>query len=319
MNENKLVTQILCFFNEEKYLENAINSILNQSYTNFELILIDDGSTDGSRKIAESFQDDRIVHVFNQENHGLAWCRNQGLSLAKGELIGFVDADDIARREKLNKMVDFLNCHEDVLVLSGGYIEIDKYGNKRPYKSRVVCGDDNIRAHMLFGNCITGPCALFRRTVIDQYHIVHDASMRTSQDFFFWHMCLQYGKFENLYEPLMYYRVGHNSQATRSVKRNPERNEKFMLKIFQYAWKSRGFCLKKDEIKYIYQYLYETKCMETIKDYIKGYKLYRKIKSQETALNLQEGSLILLIYKNCMKKCVLKSIKRKLVIFQVCI
>lgn len=309
MSAAKLVTQILCYYNEKKYLKDAINSILNQSYKNWELILIDDGSTDGSGDIAKSFKDDRIVHVSNQENHGLAWCRNQGLSLAKGEYIGFVDGDDIACKDKLEKMVSYLNSHEDILVLSGGYIFIDKYGNKLRKKARIICEDIDIRAFMLFGNCVAGPCALFRRVVLDQYHITHDTYMRTSQDYFFWHQCLRYGKFHNLDEPLLYYRSGHNSKSNRSKKRDPKQYEDILLKIFNYAWKVRGFRLNKNDIKYIYKYMYNKECFKTLNDCIKGYKLYFKIKRQADELNLAEGPQILSLYREYMKKHIVNDIK----------
>ncbi len=309
MADNKLVTQIMCYYNEKKYLKDAINSILNQSYTNYELILIDDGSSDGSRDIAESFQDDRVVHVFNEENHGLAWCRNQGLSLAKGEYIGFVDADDVAHQDKLRKMVRYLDSHEDILVLSGGYIYIDKYGNKLPKKVSVICDDLDIRAHMLFGNCIAGPCAIFRRKVIDEYHVVHDIVMRTSQDYFFWNKCLRYGKFHNLDEPLFYYRIGHNSQSNRNIKRDPKQYNDILLKIFHDAWKVRGFHLDRDDIRFIYKHIYNNKRFVTLNDYIKGYKLYRKIKLQEAKVNLEEGTRILSLYKGYMRNHIINDIK----------
>ena len=309
MSDKKLVTQIMCYYNEKKYLGDAIRSILAQSYANWELILIDDGSTDGSHETAESFQDDRIIHVSNKENHGLAWCRNQGLSLAKGEYIGFVDADDIARKDKLKKMVDYLDSHEDVLVLSGGCIYIDKYGNKLSQREGIICEDADIRAYMLFGNCMAGPCALFRRAVIDKYHIAHDIVMRTSQDYFFWQKCLRHGKFYNLEEPLFYYRIGHNSQSNRTVKRDPEKNQNILLKILHYAWRSRGFRLNRGDITYIYRYIYHQERFTSFNDYIKGYKLYRKIKKQESGLNLPEGSQILALYKEFFKKHMRNDIK----------
>lgn len=306
---NKLVTQIMCYYNEKKYLKDAINSILNQSYVNWELILIDDGSNDESRDIAESFQDDRIVHIHNEENHGLAWCRNQGLSLAKGEYIGFVDADDVAHKDKLKKMVSYLDIHEDILVLSGGYIYIDKYGNKLPQRISVICEDIDIRANMLYGNCIAGPCAIFRRKVIDEYHIVHDIIMRTSQDYFFWNECLRYGKFHNMNECLFFYRIGHNSQSNRSIKRDPKQHNEILLKILYQAWRNRGFHLNKNDIKFIYKYIYNNERFVTLNDYIKGYKLYRKIKLQEIELNLEEGTRILSLYKGYMKNHIINDIK----------
>lgn len=309
MGKQKLVTQILCYYNEEKYLRESIVSILNQSYSNLELILIDDGSTDKSRSIAEEFCDERIVYVFNKENHGLAWCRNQGLALAKGEYIGFVDADDIAKEDKIEKMTDYLDGHEDVLVVSGGYVFIDKHGRYLPQKVNVICDDLDIRAYMLFGNCIAGPCALFRKTVVDKCHIQHNVKMRTSQDYFFWQECLPYGRFHNLNELLFCYRIGHNSQCNRSQKRNPKQYEEILQKIFRYAWKKRGFSLNRKEIEYIYKHFYKNECIQTITDWTQGYRLYNKIKKQAGKLELVEGQKILDIYRKYMKNHIVTDIK----------
>lgn len=301
MSDSKLVTQIMCYYNEQKYLRDAVNSILNQSYTNWELILIDDGSTDKSAEIADSFSDERIVQIHNKKNHGLAWCRNQGLSLAKGDYVGFVDADDIASSDKLRKMADYLDKHEDILVVSGGHIFMDKYGNKRGKVIPAAFEDIDIRAYMLFQNCIAGPCALFRRSVIDEYHVLHDTKMRTSQDYFFWHECLRYGKFHNLNTPLFYYRVGHNSQAKRRQAKNPKETEDIFLKIFNQAWRFRGFHLTKNEVEYIYKHFYREEPIRSFVDCINGCRLYYKIKKQIEALQLAEGKQILTLSRKYLK------------------
>lgn len=308
MREQKLVTQVLCYYNEEKYLRESIASILNQSYSNLELILVDDGSMDRSRNIAKEFCDDRIVHVFNEENHGPAWCRNQGLALARGEYIGFLDADDIAKKDKIEKMACYLDSHEDVLVVSGGYVFIDKFGRCLSQKVGVICDDLDIRAFMLFGNCVAS-AALFRRIIVDKYHIQQNAKMRTSQDYFFWHECLNYGRFHNLNEPLYCYRIGHNSQCNRSRKRDPKQYEEILQKIFRYAWKKRGFYLNRNEIEYIYKHFYKNECIQTITEWGKGYRLYNKIKKQAEKLKLDEGQKILEIYRNYMKNHIVADIK----------
>ena len=213
-----LISVIIPVYKVELYLRECIDSVLAQTYQNLEVILVDDGSPDQCGSICEQYAEkDNRVCVIHKENGGLSDARNAGIDVAKGEYIGFVDADDIARKDKLKKMVDYLDSHEDVLVLSGGCIYIDKYGNKLSQREGIICEDADIRAYMLFGNCMAGPCALFRRAVIDKYHIAHDIVMRTSQDYFFWQKCLRHGKFYNLEEPLFYYRIGHNSQSNRKI------------------------------------------------------------------------------------------------------
>ena len=154
---------------------------------------------------------------------------------------------------------------------------------------------------MLFGNCISGPCALFRREVIDKHHIQHNVRMRTSQDFFFWHQCLKYGKFHNLDMPLFCYRVGHNSQSNQNRTRNPKEYEDILKKIFCYAWRARGFYLSKDEIIYIYIHFYKCERVKTIPDWMRGFYLYHKIKNQAKKIKLPEKQKILDLYRGYIK------------------
>ena len=120
MNQNsKIISIIVPIYNSEKYLERCINSILNQTYTNFELILINDGSKDSSLKICRKYasKDNRIV-VIDKENEGVSIARNMGIQRAKGELISFVDADDYIEKTFLEDMlnvmskynVDYVTC-----------------------------------------------------------------------------------------------------------------------------------------------------------------------------------------------------------------
>lgn len=299
-----MVSIILCFYNEEKYLEVAVKSILSQTYSDLELILINDASTDQSLKVAKSFNDSRIVIVDNEENHGLAWCRNQGLELARGKYIGFFDADDIAVCDKIEKQITFFDMHPDILVVSGNCDYIGPDGEKIDKKrEKIPCKDDEIRARMLFRNCINGPCALFRREVIDQYHIIHDTDMRTSQDYHFWLNCMRYGKFENLDDILFHYRV-HNSQSNQRRKKDENKYNNILMKIFQFAWESRGFRLTQEEINFIFKFFFNRACMTKLSDLLCSMKLYKKIKKQTKELSLVEGKAILSCYRtewnNCM-------------------
>lgn len=303
------VTQIMPYYNAEKYLKESIESILNQTYQNLELICIDDGSMDNSRSIVESFDDTRIVHIKNDVNHGCAYCRNQGLLLATGQYIGFMDADDISVKNKLRKEVDYLNEHKDVLVVSGSIVHIDKTGRYLKKIPAVYCEDADIRAFMLYGNCIANGCALFRREVVEKYHIMKNEKLRTSSDFLFWQKCIKYGKIHCLNDVIYLYRFNHESAITKQVKKNPKTDDNIMISILSYAWKSRGFNLKKSEIKYIFQYFYRGENIGTLFDYLRGYHLYCKIRMQSNKLNLAERHKILELYRGYMKKHILSELK----------
>ena len=315
--ETVKVTQIMPYYNAENYLKESIESILNQTYQNIELICIDDASTDNSRSIVESFNDVRIIHITNDENHGCAYCRNQGLLAATGEYIGFMDADDISVKNKLSKEVAYLNENKDVLVVSGSIAHIDKKGRYLEKIPTIYREDSDIRAFMLYGNCIANGCAMFRREVIDKYHIMKNDKLRTSSDFLFWHKCINHGKIHCLDEVLYLYRFNHESAIQKQVKKSPKTDDKILISILNYAWKTRGFRLSKNEIKYIFDYFYRGKNMETPSDYLRGYKLYWKIKIQSDKLYLAERDKILELYRGYMKKHMVSGLKNVYKVFNI--
>jgi glycosyltransferase involved in cell wall biosynthesis len=111
-----LVTVIIPVYNAERYIATAIESIINQSYSNYELIVIDDGSTDNSFHIANQYQSAQ-VRIIKQQNKGASAARNQGLKLAKGEYIQFLDADDFLGKDKIKLQVELIYLKEDFLAL----------------------------------------------------------------------------------------------------------------------------------------------------------------------------------------------------------
>lgn len=124
----KLVSVVMTAYNTEQYIEEAILSILNQTYNNFELIIIDDGSTDGTLDIIMKYAkiDNRII-VITRKNIGLAQSLNDGIKIARGEYIARMDSDDVCASDRFEKQVNYLNEHPDIFMLGTNYYTI--YGN----------------------------------------------------------------------------------------------------------------------------------------------------------------------------------------------
>ena len=112
------ITVLMPVYNAERFLSEAIDSILHQTLTNFEFLIIDDGSTDNSLKIINSYRDQRIILVRNGTNLGITASLNKGIELAKGHLIARMDADDISYPDRLQKQYDYLNQHPDCAMVS---------------------------------------------------------------------------------------------------------------------------------------------------------------------------------------------------------
>src|SRR3954471_13594365 len=127
--KDPLVSIILPAYNVEKYLGKAIDSILQQTFTDFEFIIIDDGSTDGTEKILKNYSDPRIVYLKHEANMGLVYTLNHCISLARGIYIGRMDGDDISLPDRIQKQFEYLQIKQDVDVLATQVRLIDEDGN----------------------------------------------------------------------------------------------------------------------------------------------------------------------------------------------
>ena len=299
MIEDKKVSIILCFFNEERYLKKAIDSVLAQTYHNFELIIINDGSTDGSDRIVKKYSDKRIIYQCNLENKRLAYCRNRGLELASGDYVGFFDGDDIMLPDKMEKQVRYLKEHEEVTLVSGGYRYMDAQGNvdeNMVFPERK--SDEQIRAHMLFGNCIAcAGAALFRREVIEKYGVRLDEKNEASEDYRLWIDMMPYARFANIDECFFYYRVNHGSKAMDIVNQDRTSYNNEIRNLLKHAWEKRGFVLSDKDIFFLHHFFYKHQKIWKPADICQGVKVYVKIKKQLRDLKLPEGKLILRYYK----------------------
>lgn len=303
MSEEKKVSIILCFYNEEKYLAKAIDSVLAQTYSNFELILVNDGSTDGSDAIVKSYQDERIKYISYEINRHQAYARNKGLELATGDYIGFFDGDDIMLSDKLKKQVEFLNKNKHIMLAGGGYAYMDAEGSVFGKIIEPVCKNDlEIRAYMLFGNCFCTGGVLFRRSIVEQYHLHLDESNRASEDYDFWMEMLPYGKVANLDDCLYYYRTNHGSKSSAVVESDEKAYDNEVMKILERAWKRRGFFLDSSSLTFLYFHLFKQKRAWKLTDIIQGCRTYKKIKQQLKKLGLKEEGWILKYYKQQWKR-----------------
>lgn len=162
------ITVLMPVYNASLFLREAIESILNQTYKNFEFIIINDGSTDSSLQIIESFKDPRIKLVNNERNLGIIKTRNKGLHLAKGKYIANMDADDISLPTRLEKQFAFLEKHPDVAILGSKLVLINQYNDEVgiwPEDFGVV-SDQDILETLPYVNCIGQPTVMMRRDVV---------------------------------------------------------------------------------------------------------------------------------------------------------
>ena len=161
-----LISVIMPAYNEEKYIAEAINSILTQTFSDFELLIIDDGSKDDTVKIVNTIDDTRVRLISLHENKGNRYAANIGLKEAKGKYIVRQDADDISYDYRLQKQFDFMESNPDV-GLSGGGLKIFGDAEGEQY---FPTSEDEINVSFLFGNVVSQPTSIMRKDVITKYN-----------------------------------------------------------------------------------------------------------------------------------------------------
>src|SRR5262249_23770783 len=181
MTDSPKVTAVIPVYNREKYVRDAIDSILAQTFTDFELLVIDDGSTDKSRDVVCSYRDPRVRLVCNETNEGIPKTRNKGIHLARGEYLAFLDSDDWACPERFAKQVEFLDRHPEYAVVSAWIEWADEAGRSLKRVKRKPVLPDEIAALRLFQSGIENSASMARTAVLREFE--HREEYDLSEDF----------------------------------------------------------------------------------------------------------------------------------------
>ena len=211
------VSVVMSAYNEEAYLSEAVESVLNQSFQDFELIIVDDGSDDNSAEILQRYaaRDQRVKILKNDKNIGIAASLNRGLETAQATLVARMDADDICMPQRLERQLSFMEAHPDIDVLGSALM---LHGTRKIRRRPEA--HDMIVAELLFN------CSIFHPTVMlrtERAHggglfgnSVYDPRQQHAEDYGLWvRLAIQGGaRFANLPNPLLVYRI-HNGSITR--------------------------------------------------------------------------------------------------------
>lgn len=218
MNDRKpMVSAVMAVFNAEEFLSQSIESILTQSYEDFEFIIADDGSTDRSWDIISKYQksDARICPIRLKSNQGVAKASNVGLQAARGKYIARMDSDDISLPNRFSAQVDFLEANLDIGILGGRMQCIDVTGRLLGLLP-ITLGNLNIHWSFLFENPLNNPTIMFRKFFVDEYELRYNSSIQRGSDYDFISRLLLITKGENLPEVLLHYRL-HPKSLTYTI------------------------------------------------------------------------------------------------------
>lgn len=201
MIEIGLVTIGIPMYNAEKFIRQAIVSILDQTYVNFELIITDDGSSDRSFEIATSFQDPRIIVLKDGKNKGISHRLNQQIDLAKGKYFVRMDADDIMFPDRIEKQVNFLEQNPEVDVVGSSAVIIGDENEIIGIREPLIPEDDD---YILKANIFIHPSVCGKLSWFKKYR--YDSKIDGAEDYDLWIRGWKDSTFKNILEPLLFYR-----------------------------------------------------------------------------------------------------------------
>jgi len=221
------VSVLMPVFNAEAFLAEAIQSVLQQDFSDFELIVINDGSTDRSAQVLNQFTDGRLKVHHHAHNRGLIAVLNEGISIARGQYIARMDADDVCLSDRLSKQVNWLEQNPDVVVLGSFFYQ---WSGSTLRKVLLPSKPEEVAAEMLFRSAVAHPTTMLRAEVFSARQWAYDRAYIHAEDFELWSRILAAGyQIANHPEPLLKYRV-HTSQVTQVHAKEKGDSRRLILK-----------------------------------------------------------------------------------------
>ena len=210
-NRKPLVTVLIPVYNRPEIIK-TVKSILDQTYTNLEVLIVDNASTDSTVETIKKIVDKRIRLIINEKNMGQTYSLNRGLKEAKGKYIARIDSDDIALPRRIEKQVSFLEENPDY-VLVGSWVRFIDDNDRLGMVVKMPTTDEGLRIMNTVSCGMYHPSAMYRTCIIRDNKIEYNPIIHMAADYDLWVKLMKYGKACNLAEPLIYYRRGNNNDS----------------------------------------------------------------------------------------------------------
>lgn len=253
-----LVSVIMPSYNSENYIDEAIESVLEQTYENWELIIIDDASTDRSTEIIKTYKDKRIRLLCNEINKGISESTNKGIKKSRGKYIALLDDDDIAEKDRLTLQVSYLEMHTEIDILGGRTTLIDKSGDVIDYSGIPRNNPKYIKAVLLF-SCMDfwNGTAMIRREFIENFHLYYKNGCYGMQDYRFYMESSKVGNISTIPQFVLRHRLHSGSETNRNFQLFQKERKDVYAKIQRDSLRKSGFCLTEDVLAFINKVLAE--------------------------------------------------------------
>lgn len=204
MSDAPKVTVLMPVYNGEKYIQEAVDSILNQTFGDFEFLIIDDGSTDQTVDIIASYKDERIKIVRSSQNVGLIHSLNSGIEMARGEYVARMDCDDISMPDRLKEQVLFMDRHPEVGIC-GTWVRF--FPDEHRFVWKLPVDHERIVSRLFFDTAIAHPSVIMRKDVLLQNNLRYNSEFRHAEDYDFWVRAGQRTRLANIPMIMLLYRI----------------------------------------------------------------------------------------------------------------
>jgi len=270
-------------YNGERFITEAIDSILNQTVSNLELIIVDDGSADATAQRIQSYTDNRIIYLKKDRNSGIADSLNIGIQKAKGKYIARMDDDDVALPNRLELQLEAFNKNENLIVCGTNvWLQNGAKERKNPETHK------DILLQMLFENPITHPSVMMKKEVLWKHP--YNPEKVPSEDYDLWSRLLWEGEFYNIQKPLLHYRSHEMSETTK------RRKEQLQLSvgIAEYMFSKIGFDVVENHEKNLNTFVSHdyTISGKELKGLINWFKDLKELNKKKAFFSCQRMSII---------------------------
>lgn len=242
------VSVILPLYNAESFICQTVESLLKQSYSDFEILAIDDCPEDKTIELFLKYKDARIKIFHNEQNMGVSYSRNRGITEASGEYIVFMDHDDIAPNDKLLNQVHFLQENTSVDAVGGRIQNIDSDSNiTGTFNPTVLHNPKFIRASLMFGNMFINSSMMYRASVVKENNIQFREKSYGLEDWLFLLEFSKKGNISGINKDVLYYRRHENNTEKKILATQLEQRAKRYSEIRKFAFHAEGFELTEDD------------------------------------------------------------------------
>lgn len=253
-----LVSVVMPAYNGEKYIGEAIESVLNQTYSNWELVIVEDCSTDGTLKVIRGYRDERIKLFCNTEHIGIAATTNRAIENSRGKYIALLDDDDVSEKERLQLQVDYLEAHPEIDILGGGFSWIDGESRFTGYHREPRRNPNYIKAMLLLGNLdFANSTAMIRSDFLRNNHLFYKENCYGMQDYRFYIDASKVGKISSIPNFVLRYRVHGENETKRNQRECVEQRARCYSEFVMDSLTKSGYVFNGEEENILRRFITE--------------------------------------------------------------